>query len=168
MAPTEAGPFATIPDVPVNAAAATYQSGPAYERPVINSPVEPEDVSTLKPEQRPDPAVSVLRAERVMTFHFSDYKVTAKVKNEGPRAMTQPFCVQILVKGPRDDTYEVMESYLVQSLGAGEEVELQKVATGRSHRSLIEMSVDFRAQILVDPAQQGSPDNDVRDTTVRF
>ncbi|MCR5661930.1 MAG: hypothetical protein K6G50_07355 [bacterium] len=102
-------------------------------------------------EKQPLPAKAEIvnfDARRIMTFHHTNYEVTAKVRNDGELAFSKPFVLQLLARSKRYEHYELLETYLIEPLQPGQEVEVTKRVDGHQFPSLIDLTVTFKAIVL--------------------
>lgn len=92
--------------------------------------------------------ISEFDVQRMMSFHITAYEVRAKVKNSGQLACNKPFVLKLLAKSSRYSNYELLESYLINPLAPGAEVEVVKKVDGHQFTCLVDTRVDFKVAVL--------------------
>ena len=121
---------------------------------LIPAPVTQETMSpsgTDADNNLPDPPkfeVTDLSVRRLMGFQLTSYEICVRVKNVGGSAPDRPLQVVISAKGSRDKKYDTLETYYVDPLKPGDEVEIVKKASGRQYACLTAVRLDFKATVL--------------------
>lgn len=139
------------PNNPSNYSASAQNSSSTISYSDHRDPNRETGKAASRNEKQPLPAKAEIvnfDARRIMTFHHTNYEVTAKVRNEGELTFSKPFVLQLLARSKRFEHYELLETYLIEPLKPGQEVEVTKRVDGHQFPSLIDLTVTFKAIVL--------------------
>ena len=111
----------------------------------------PGDVSKKGESANLSPAkivISGLDIQRLMSFHLTSYEIHARIKNEGGTTADYPIMLQLMAKSKRYDHYDLLESYVIDPLKPGTEVEVVKKVDGHQFPCLVDIRVEFKVSVL--------------------
>ncbi|MBQ7567686.1 hypothetical protein IJT17_02660 [bacterium] len=121
----------------------------------IVAPTPPADLALRTDgaagDKAPGPAkisISSFDVQRLMSFHLTAYELKVRVKNEGGMVCAHPLMLQLMAKSKRYDSYELLESYVIDPLRPGDEVEVVKKVDGHQFTCLVDLTIDFKVSVL--------------------
>lgn len=141
-------PYPNAPQPQMPADGVSY-SQPADTYMYHGSPAAKNKSANHKPEPA-KPVITQMDVIRRMSFHITAYEVKLKIRNDGELPFTKPFMVKLSAKETRadDQSWDLIEDYLVEPLQPGQEVEISKTADGHQFKCLLATSIVFRAVVL--------------------
>ena len=141
-------PYPNAPQPQMPADSVSY-SQPADTYMYHGSPAAKNKSANHKPEPA-KPVITQMDVIRRMSFHITAYEVKLKIRNDGELPFTKPFMVKLSAKETRadDESWDLIEDYLVEPLQPGQEVEISKTADGHQFKCLLSTSIVFRAVVL--------------------
>ncbi len=103
-------------------------------------------------EKRPEPAkpeIIAFDVLRQMSFYATAYEIKATIRNTGELAVQKPFMVKFMVKShKRNSQWDVVESYLINPLEPGQQVDISKRVDGHQYACLLDLSIDFKVSVV--------------------
>ncbi len=138
-----------------SAADSSYASAPQQKYDKDGKPIPPAPAKMT---------ITEFEVNRLMSFHLTAYEIRVRVKNEGEVASTSPIMLKLLAKSKRYDNYELLESYLIDPLQPGAEVEVVKKVDGHQFTCLVDLTINFKVSVLEEslPKEKSKPKNRVR------
>lgn len=103
-------------------------------------------------EKQPEPAkpeVVEFDVLRQMSFYATAYEIKATIRNTGELAVQKPFMVKFMVKSHKKNAqWDVVESYLINPLQPGQQVDISKRVDGHQYACLLDLSIDFKVSVV--------------------
>lgn len=131
---------------PAQPATISYSAVPsgrtAYNYPTTANPKERQP-KAAKPE------IVAFDVLRQMSFYATAYEIKATIRNTGELSVQKPFMVKFMVKShKRNAQWDVVESYLINPLEPGQQVDISKRVDGHQYACLFDLSIDFKVSVV--------------------
>lgn len=136
-------PSTNQPEQPATISYSTVPSGrTAYNDPTTANPQE-------KQPEPAKPEVVEFDVLRQMSFYATAYEIKATIRNTGELAVQKPFMVKFMVKSHKKNAqWDVVESYLINPLEPGQQVNISKRVDGHQYACLLDLSIDFKVSVV--------------------